>query len=203
MIATRPKTVDEIKAELDNVRAKKKAEQKQAGKTPPEKKGWYGLVYCDSNGFASIDGIWLGESAEIIPYLKKQGINGENINSVLVAVEDFRVEKREGGILHKDFGGPAVSKTQSCHSNTKSKKGYNSIPPQKTNRATLEDNPQNLASQHSFFKKDPKLFELLISLIGRDIGIPTIHRELNEHGYAVPYRTVGRWVAQMRSRELL
>jgi len=203
VIATRPKTVDEVKAELEEVRAKKKTEQKQVGKTPPEKKDWYGLVYCDSNGYASIDEIWLGKSAEIIPYLKKQGINGENINSVLAAVEDFRTEKKEDEILHKDFEEPTVSETQSCHSNTKNKKVYISIPPQKTNRAISEDNPQNLASQHPFFKKDPKLFELLISLIGRDIGIPTIHRELNEHGYAVPYRTVGRWVAQMRSRELL
>jgi hypothetical protein len=202
-MAAAVKTINEIKAELEEVRAKKKAEQKQAGKTPPEKKNWYGLIYCDSNGYASIDGIWLGKTEEIMPYLKKQKINGENINSVLAAVEDFRAEKKEGEILHKDFGGPAVSKTQSCHSNTKIEQPYISIPPQKTNRATSEDTPQNLASQHPFFKKDPELFKLLKSLTDRDIGTPTIHRELNEHGYAVPYRTVGRWVAQMRSKQLL
>lgn len=203
MIATQLKSVDEVKAELEAIRAKREAERS----TLPGKRDWYGLVYCDSNGYASIigrnmEGMWLGRADEIIPYLKKRGISGENVDSTLLAVEDFRAGEKEE-ILHKDFGRPTESKTQSCHLAIKNQQPYISIPPGKSNRATFEDGAQNLASQHPSFKNDPKLLALLESLTKRDIGIPTIHRELNEHGYAVPYRTVGRWVAQMRTKEML
>lgn len=192
-MATQPRHVDEIKAELNEVRAKKESEGSSR-----EKKDWHGLVYCDSNGYCSIsgkdlEGVWLGRTDEIIPYLKSRGISGDNVDSVLLAVEEFRAEKKEG-ILHKDFGGPTVSKTQSCHLATKKLQRHISIPPPQANRATFLRNS---------LKNDTKLLKLLESLVNRDIGIPTIHRELNEQGYAIPYRTVGRWVGQMRSRELL
>lgn len=199
---------EEIEAEVKALRDKRKAEQESREK---QKKGWYGLVYCDGEYASIIDfidgsaeAICLGKTDEIIPYLKSQGIGGDNINSVLLAAEDFRAEQKNQEKTAKAKNStPRVSKTQSCHSATKKPQRYISIPPPKSHRATSEDNPPNLASQHPFFKKDQKLFNLLKSLTDRDIGTPTIHRELNEQGYAIPYRTVGRWVAQMRSRELL
>jgi hypothetical protein len=208
-VATKPKSVDEIRAELEVIRAKRKAERKDGERVLPTKKDWYGLVYCDVSGGASIadfdgGGIWLGKAAEIIPYLKMRGINGENLDSVLLAVEEFREEQKNQEFSAKAKNEkPRVSKTQSCHLATENQKTPITIPPQKTHRATFEDNAQNLASQHPFFKRDPKLFALLESLTKRDIGIPTIHREINEAGYNIPYRTVGRWVSQMRSKELL
>ena len=92
-MTTAVKSIDEIKAELESIRAKK------APKLLREKRDWYGLVYCDSNGWASIadfgtGGVWLGKTDEIIPYLKKLGINGENIDRVLLAVKDFRAEHK-------------------------------------------------------------------------------------------------------------
>lgn len=64
------KHIDEIKAELDTIRTKR-----ESNKPKRDKQDWYGLVYCDSNGWASIigdnlEGIWLGRKDEIIPYLK-------------------------------------------------------------------------------------------------------------------------------------
>lgn len=191
--------------QLQAIRAKRQAEQEAKER---QKKGWYGLVYCEGE-YASIagfdgQGIWLGRTDEIIPYLKSKGINGENINSVIQTVEDlWEEQKNQEKPTKAKRGEPTVSKTQSCHSATKNPQPYISIPPQKSHRATFEDNARNLASQHPFFKKDPRLLALLESLVKRDIGIPTIHREINEQGYAIPYRTVGRWVAQMRSKELL
>lgn len=208
-VATNPKSVDEIKAELDEVRAQKRATKKEAEKFAPEKKDWYGLVYCDANGDASIadfndGGIWLGKTTEIIPYLKSRRVDGNNVNSVLQAVEDFREEQKNQEFPTKaKKERPSVSKSRSCHLATKNPQPYISIPPPKSHRATFEDNAQNLALQHPFFKKDAKLFALLESLCARDIGTPTIHRELNEAGYNIPYRTVGRWVSQIRSKELL
>jgi len=180
------KPIGEIKAELEAIRAKKEAERTTTG----GKRDWYGLVYCAPNGYASIigrnsEGIWLGKTDEIIPYLKSKEIDGTNIDSVLITVEEFW----------------SVLKTQSCHSDTKNPQTHIFTPPRKSNRATFSENsPKNGSKVPVFLKKDKKLLDLLTSLAGRDIGIPTIHRELNEHGYAMPYRTVGRWVAQLRSR---
>jgi len=198
-----------IEEQLKAARTKRQAEQDAKER---HKKGWYGLVYCEGE-YASVadfggKGICLGRTDEIIPYLKSKGINGENINSVIHAAEDFRAEQKEGQknqekpVKAKNEK-PRKPKTQSCHLALKNAQPYISIPPPKPHRATFEDNPENLASQRPFFKKDPELLKLLESLCARDIGIPTIHRELNKKGYAVPYRTVGRWVAQVRSKELL
>lgn len=207
-VATKLKTVDEIKAELEEFRSKKEVE----GESLCEKKDWYGLIYCGANGYCSIavssenggTPLWLGKTDEFIPYLKKRGVNGENIASVLSALEDFRAEQKNQENPPKAKNKkPRVSKSQSCHSATKNPQPYISIPPQKLNRATFEDNAQILASQRLFFKKDQNLLALLESLVKRDIGTPTIRQELNEAGYNIPYRTVGRWVSQMRSKELL
>lgn len=195
------KNQDDIKAQANALRSKRQADQEKKAK---EKKDWYGLVYCDANGYASIigpegSGIWLGKSSEIIPYLKSRGIDGENVNSVFQAAEELQAEQKEDQ-KNQEIPAkaknkkPRLSKTQSCHSATKKPQRYISIPPQKTHRATFLEKS---------LKNNTKLLKLLESLVKRDIGIPTIHRELNEQGYAVPYRTVGRWVAHMRSKELL
>ena len=183
------KSIDEIKAELEEIRAKK-----DSNKPLPSKKDWFGLVYCDSNGYASIignngEGIWLGRTDEIIPYLKKRHITGERVDTVLGAVEDFRAEK-QAELLQGDFSGPRVTKNQSCHSAIKKEQPYISIPPPETNRATFSG---------ISLKNDAKLQGILESLIKQDIGIPTIHKELASQGYPIPYRTVGRWVSKLRS----
>ena len=183
------KSIDEIKAELEEIRAKKEAKQ-----PPPGKKDWYGLVYCDSNGYASIigkncQGIWLGRTDEIIPYLKKRHITGERVDTVLGAVEDFRMEK-QADLLQGDFSGLRVTKNHSCHSAIKNEQPYISIPPPETHRATFSG---------ISLKNDAKLRGIFESLVKQDIGIPTIHKELAKQGYAIPYRTVGRWVSKARA----
>ena len=140
---------------------------------------WYGLVYCDSNGYASIvgnqssegvlEGVWLGKTDEFIPYLKSRRIDGENVDMVLQAAKEFWSEK----------------KSQSCHLATKNGTGHISIPPAKPHRATL--------------LKDPHFLSLLDSLISEGHGIPTIQKELKNRGYDVPYRTLGRWVNKRKA----
>ena len=134
---------------------------------------WYGSVYCDSNGWASIvgdnlEGIWLGKTDEVIPYLKSRRIDGENVGMVLQAIKEFRTEKE----------------TPSCHLATKVGKDHIVIPPTKPHRAT--------------FKEDPRFLRLLDSLIAEGCGLPTIQKRLKENGYDAPYRTLGRWVKKHR-----
>lgn len=185
---TATKSLEEIKAELEEVRAKK-----EAAKAPPGKKDWYGLVYCDSNGYASIigkncQGIWLGRTDEIIPYLRKRHITGERVDTVLGAVEDFRAEK-QAEILQGDFEGPRVSKSHSGHSATKKQQPY------------ITDQGNN--SVVATFRHDPQFLSLLKSLVVRDIGVRVIHSELLAKGYDIPQRTVTRWVAKIRSDQML
>jgi hypothetical protein len=166
------KHVDEIKAELDTLRAKKEAEKKEK-EGRKEKKDWYGLIYCDSNGYASIigddpEGIWLGKTNEIIPYLKKEQIDGENIDMVLEAVRRFRSEQEN----------------PSCHLATEN---------DTTSVITPESNPNRAT-----FKKDPQFLGFLEQLIAKGYGLPTIQRELKVKGFDVPYRTLGRWVKKHR-----
>lgn len=194
MVRPQIKTADEIKAELDALRAQKENERPTL-----EKKDWYGLVFCDPGGYCSIadlDGeIWLGKTDEVIPYLKKNRVDGENIGSVLLAVEDFRAEQKNQEFSAKAKSwGPTVSKTQSCHLALKKPQDHISIPPQKFHRATF---------LRKCLKNDAKLLDILTTLVKRDIGTPTIHRELNEAGYNIPYRTLGRWIPKMRMGQLL
>ncbi len=164
------KSHGEIEAEVKALRAKRDAEQ---AKKEEERKGWYGLVYIDSNGYASIvgndsQGIWLGRADEIIPYLKKRGIDGKNIDNVLIAVKEFRSEQEN----------------QSCHLARENDTISVSIPPEKPNRAT--------------FRKDPLFLSLLDGLIAKGYGLPTIQKELKAKGFDVPYRTLGRWIKKHR-----
>jgi len=187
------KSIEEIKAELEEVRAKK-----EATKSPPGKKDWHGLVYCDSNGYASIigkngQGIWLGKTDEIIPYLKKRHITGERVDTVLGAVEDFWAEK-QAEILQGDFGGPRVSKNASCHLATENGTTNIFTPTKKNNRATFSG---------ITLKNDAKLLGLVKTLANQDIGTPTIHKELAKQGYALPYRTVGRWISKIRAGQVV
>jgi hypothetical protein len=169
-VAVEPNVEEQLKA----IRAKKQAEQEARDK---QKKGWHGLVYCEGE-YASIGdfdgrGIWLGKTNEIIPYLKKRGIDGENIDTVLLAVDDFRSEQ----------------KNHSCHSTTKTNTINGSIPTEKSIVAT--------------FKGNPHFLRLLESLVAQDKGIRTIHSELKKAGYVIPMRTLGRWIAQIRQERLL
>jgi len=182
------KSIEEIKAELEEVRAKK-----EATKSSPGKKDWHGLVYCDSNGYASIigkngQGIWLGKTDEIIPYLKKRHITGERVDTVLGAVEDFRAEK-QAETLQGDFAGPRVSKSHSGHSATKNQQPY------------ITDQGNN--SVVATFKHNPQFLGLLKALVARDIGVRVIHAELQAKGYNIPQRTVTRWVTKVRSEQML
>ena len=161
--------IEKARQELAQAPKDSPPKPKTREKSQYKKDSWYGNVYCDSNGYASVtgnglEGIWLGKTGELIPYLKSRGIDGENYNMVIEAAEEFRTEK----------------KSQSCHSATK-----DDATPVKTggaspNRATFKDNPRFLAS--------------LDSLIVKGYGTPTIQKELREKGYDVPYRTLGRWV---------
>jgi len=144
-------------------------------KEPRYKKDfWYGSVYCDSNGYASIvgkelKGIWLGKTDEFIPYLKSRRIDGENVDRVSIAFQEFQAEK----------------KSQSYHLATKGGANHNSIPPpSKSVRITFKNNPLFLTS--------------LDELISKGYGIPTIQKELRAKGYDVAYATLGRWVKERR-----
>ena len=83
------KHIDEIKAELEAIKSKKRVTRIKR-----DKRDWHGLVYCDSNAWASIigdnlEGIWLGRTDESIPYLKSRHIDGENVDIVLQTVRQF------------------------------------------------------------------------------------------------------------------
>lgn len=143
-------------------------------KAPRYKKDfWYGSVYCDSNGWSSIvgdklEGVWLGKTDEIIPYLRSKGIDGENVDMVLQATKEFWSEK----------------KSQSYHLATENRQASGIRGRPKSHRITL--------------KKDPLFLAYLDELISRGDGIPTIQKELKSKGYEVPYATLGRWVKERR-----
>jgi hypothetical protein len=197
------KHIDEIKAELETIKAKKKA-----NKPERNKRDWYGLVYCNSNGWASIigdncEGIWLGKTSEIIPYLRSRHINGENVDMVLSAVR--QLHSKENPKPHKrprffgmdgyvplppynhikaNDGKPSESKSQSYHLATN-----NNTP----SRVRRKRKPPRI-----ILKKDSLFLASLEELITREYGIPTIQKELKARGYEVAYATLGRWVKERR-----
>jgi len=135
---------------------------------------WFGLVYCDSYGHAWIDNfksVYLGKTEEVIPYLKKRGIDGGNVGMVLQAAKEFQSEKE----------------SQSYHLAMKDDVIPISIPSAKPNRITFKDDPPFLAS--------------LDELIAKGYGIPTIQKELKAKGYDVAYATLGRWVKKHRDSQ--
>lgn len=171
------KDIEAAKREL--LRQPKPIRPKVEQEAPRYKKDfWYGAVYCDSYGYASIigndlQGIWLGKIDEFIPYLKSKRISKEDANDfdkVLNAFQEFRSEK----------------KSQSYHLAIKGRANHNSIPPCKTNRIT--------------FKNDPQFLRLLEHLISKGYGIPTIQKELKSKGYDVAYATLGRWVHRRKDK---
>jgi hypothetical protein len=200
------KHVDEIKAELETVRARK-----EARKPERDKRDWYGLVYCDPNGWASIvgdnlEGIWLGRTDEIIPYLRSRRINGQNIDMVLQAVSQLHSKRRLTTCRRRNYCGidgcvplpaenvdgpskankesPSEKKSHSCHLATENGKGH------------IIDHPAR--SIVATFGKDPRFMKLLRRLISQDKGIRAIHSEFKNRGYEVPMRTLGRWVKKRR-----
>ena len=197
------KHIDEIKAELETIRTKK-----EANKPERDKRDWYGCVYCDSNGWASVigdngKGIWLGKTSEIIPYLKSRGINGENVDMVLQAVRQLHSKEDPKPYERPRFFGmdgyvplppyqslkanddrPTESESQSYHLATNNNTPSMVRRKRKTHRIIL--------------KKDPLFLAYLDELISKGYGIPTIQKELRRRGYDVPYATLGRWVRKRR-----
>lgn len=178
-VATKPKRIrvtrkDIEAAKRELLRQPKPIRPKVEQEAPRYKKDfWYGSVYCDSYGYASIigndlQGIWLGKVDEFIPYLKSKRIDGENVDRVLNAFEEFRSEK----------------KLCSCHS--------------ATTNDTVNKHSKKAKSIVATFRKDPHFLMLLEHLISEDKGIRAIHSELKSKGYAIPTRTLGRWVRERR-----
>jgi len=180
-LATKTKRVRITKEEIEKARQGLLAQDEKPVRARTEKErpkwqkdSWYGLVYCDSYGHAWITGkqfksVHLGKTDELIPYLKSRGIDGENVDSVLIAAEEFRSEKE----------------TPSCHLATKNDEGGINTSVENSNRATFRDNPQFLS--------------LLDALIDKGYGIPTIQQRLKGRGYNVAYRTLGRWVNKRKA----
>src|SRR4030042_4885736 len=60
---------------------------------------WYGLVYCDSYGYAwiadlQLKDICLGKTDEVIKVLKDRKANSEDVAQVLQAIKEFRAENK-------------------------------------------------------------------------------------------------------------
>jgi len=51
-------------------------------------------------------------------------------------------------------------------------------------------------------RQSSQFLGLLDSLIAKGYGTPTIQSKLKEKGYDIAYRTLGRWIAQQKRREL-
>ena len=49
------------------------------------------------------------------------------------------------------------------------------------------------------FRKDPQFLASLDTLISKGYGVQTIQKKLKAKGYDVPYRTLGRWIANIIS----
>jgi len=183
-VAVKPKRIRVTRKDIETARYEllkqpKPVKPKIEQEAPRYKKDfWYGWVYCDSNGWASIvgeqssegvlQGVWLGKTGEFIPYLKSRRIDGENVDMVLQAAKEFWSEK----------------KSYSCHLAMESYTTPISIPPAKPIVAT--------------FKKDPYFLRLLERLISQGLGIRAISSELKSQGYEIPLRTLGRWVKERR-----
>jgi hypothetical protein len=197
------KRIDEIKAELETIRAKK-----EANKPERDKRDWYGWVYYDPNGWASIigdnlEGIWLGRTDKIIPYLKSRHIDGKNVDMVLQAVRQLHSKEEPKPYRRPRFfgmdgyvplppyqpgkanvGRPRKSKSQSYHL--------------ATNNNTPSRVRQKRRSHRIILKKDPLFLASLDELISKGHGIPTTQKELKAKGYDVAYATLGRWVKERR-----
>jgi hypothetical protein len=155
--------------EFPLIKPKAKREKSQWGKD-----FWYGEIYCNSSGYASIVGndlkeIWLGRTDELIPFLKHKGIDGENYNMIIQAAQELREEK----------------KSQSCHSATRN--------------AVTPINTKGESPHRATFKDNPRFLGLLDGLIIKGYGIPTVQGELKKKGYDIPYRTLGRWISKRRA----
>ena len=172
------KTIDEIKAELEKVKAEKKPQPER------QKRDWFGLVFCN-DGWASVSDvnsnpIWLGKTDELIPFYKKRGFDGENIDLAIHLAKEFK-EIPEG-----ENPEPTKPKNHIGHLATKNGKGYISIPSTKSILDTR--------------KKDANFLRLLDNLIRQDLGVYRINSELKKRGYAINQRTLTRWINKRKRR---
>jgi hypothetical protein len=91
------KKLKTIKKELIRVRQKKAERQIKKNKYKVIK-DWVGLIFCADNGFCSIsdensEPIWLGMTKEIIPLLKKENVDCNNLDEVVKVVDRLNEEK--------------------------------------------------------------------------------------------------------------
>ncbi len=174
---TRVTKLDIAKAR-EEILAQPKLEKQTIEKLDTEPKWskdkYYGLIYCDSYGWAwiadlKLENIPLGKTEEVIKILKDRQVDTEDVAQVLQAVQEFQAEK----------------KNQSYHLDT---------------RNGAVDNIGHAAKPHRItFKTNPQFLGLLDDLIKKGLGTPTIKRELKAEGYEVPYATLGRWIRKRRT----
>lgn len=220
--ATKTKRVRVTRKEIERAKRELLAQAKEPASISPKvvkekprykKDFWYGLVYCDSYGYAwiadfetsgEVRPISLGRTNKFIPYLRQRGIDGEDVFEVLRAFREVRLVRRsqtyqvskfhcmdgyvplpgDEALSKANKKSPREKKTQSYHLATKTGTGHISIPPAKSHRIT--------------FKKDPQFLASLDELISKGHGIPTTQKELKAKGYDVAYATLGRWVKERR-----
>jgi hypothetical protein len=138
---------------------------------------YYGLVYCDSYGYAwiadlQLETICLGETKEVIKVIKYRQVDAEDVAQVLQAVKEFQTENR----------------SQSYHL---------------AMRNGAVDNIGQAARSHRIsFKTNPQFLRVFDHLIKKGVGVPTIQKELRARGYDVPYATLGRWIQKRKAKQM-
>jgi len=91
------KDIEKAREELTQAPPVIPSRPKEREKPQYKKAYWYGEIYCDSDGYASIldgdlEGVWLGKTDEFIPYLRSKGIDGGNMGLVFQAAKEFHSE---------------------------------------------------------------------------------------------------------------
>jgi len=88
---TQIKTTAEVKAELDALRAKKNSQKKSRR---GQSRDHFGLIHLDPDGYCRVfhfqegeeQAICLGRSIEVIPYIRDQGIDPNDLDGVMTAL---------------------------------------------------------------------------------------------------------------------
>ena len=197
------KHIDEIKAELETIKSKK-----ETNKPKRDKRDWYGLVYCDSNGWTSIighnlKGTWLGKTDEIIPYLKSRRIDGENVDMVLQAVRQIHSMEEPKPYERPRFFGMDGYMPLRPYQPVKAKVGRPRMAESQSYHLATNNNTPSMfrrrrKSHRIILKEDSLFMASLDELISKGYGIPTIQKELKARSYDVAYATLGRWVKKRR-----
>lgn len=77
---------------------------------------WYGLLFCDDHDHVWLEDICVGKTSEIIPMLKRQGIddNDHNFDLARRAIEEFQKE-REVSLMPKTKGSVSPKNAPRLH----------------------------------------------------------------------------------------